>query len=865
MINKINDILFQVDKPARYIGGEMNLADFDKRNPRVKIALAFPDIYDVGMSYFGFKILYELINSFEQFQAERTFAPWLDMEEMMREKNIPLYCVDTFTKVSDFDLIGFTLQNELCQTNVLNMLDLAGLKIKSTERSDAFPLVIAGGPGAYNPEPMSDFIDCFVIGDGEDVIIEILNAVDEFKAKKSNSKEELLRKLARIQGVYVPSFYNITYKDSMAVDKFEKKYPDLADVIEKRIVDISKSDFRAVNPLVPYLKIVQDRFIVEARRGCARGCRFCHAGMTTRPIRERSVEDILELAHCGIENTGFNEVSLLSLSITDHSSIDDVLNCLTDAYSQRMVSVLLPSLRINTFSIELAKKVKEVRKATLTFAPEAGSERLRAVINKHFSEEEFFNVIREVIKAGWKSIKLYFMVGLPTETYEDLDGILDMLKKIRKIAQELKVFQFNINLSLSPFVPKPHTPFQWAQMLDMEEVEKRYRYVESGINFKNVSLKRHNVKGAYIESIFSRGDRRLGKALALAFEKGLKFDSWDKNFDFEKWMNIFEELGINQWYYTNPDLNIKEDILPWDHISCGVDKQYLVKEFNLAQEAKITSDCTLEDCEGCGVCEQDTTNMLSKNKIPDLNKIKELTEKIKSKVYDHSTCPQMRVRIRYTKDGILKYISHLDLIKSLHLLLNRTNLKMSYTQGFNPQIKTQFTPPLPLGFESISEYVDLYLNEPTSPEIILKELVKVNQKHIKFLSVGNISPINSASLESSIISAQYEISVVPFEENKGIFNKKIIDNKINEFFSKDEFIINSVRNFKSKNTDLRQIVQKISVEKINDSAIRFDCTVSMGEKGTYNPLKALNHILNYDLQVIGNCDAVRTGFGFAGA
>lgn len=860
-IKEIEEILLQVVKPGRYVGGEMNLPEFERKNPRVRIVLAFPDVYEVGMSYFGFKILYELINSYDEYQAERVFAPWVDMEDKMRKFKIPLYSLDTFTTVKYFDVIGFTLQHELTYTNILNMINLSGLEIKSCDRQQALPLIIAGGPCAFNPEPLADFVDCFVVGDGEEVIIEILNIVADFKAHTKKTKNDLLKRLAGIKGIYVPSFYNITYKENLAVKKFEKLNKDAPDKIEKKIVDISNGSYPVRKPLVPYLNIIQDRFIIEVRRGCTRGCRFCNAGIITRPVRERAIENILETAQTGIDNTGFKEISLLSLSTTDHTTIEPIVRYLSDAFSGCKVSVTLPSLRIDSFDINLARKIIQVRKSGLTFAPEAGTERLRTVINKPISQKEFFSVIKDIFIAGWRTIKLYFMIGLPTETYEDLDGIAEMVKEIRCIAKKTNARNLQINVTLSPFIPKPDTPFQWESLLEKEEIEKRYRYVKDKIRARNVSVKRHNIEQTFIEAVFSRGDRRLGKALQFAFENGCKFDSWDEIFKSEKWQDVFEKANINPKIYTNPDITF-EDVLPWEHISAGVNKKYLISEKKLSESGVISGDCIYEQCVKCGVCSNSTKNVLAKSKELNLYRINQIVSKVKEKSFYQSRQPLLRVRVKFTKEGILKFISHLDLIKSLNILLSRTNLNLFYTAGFNPQIKIQYSPPLPIGFESKSEYFDVYLSEHTDHYIILGELQNLNQKYLKFIDAQQI-PLNATSLEASIISANYKIIVHPFEENKMFFNKSKLIEKVKEFYSKPEFLIDRKRSKGIKTIDLRKIIYKIYVEENIDSGIVFNCITSMGKRGTFNPLNALDLILELDIEKVGRWNAIRTGFGFA--
>ena len=597
---QFDKLLLSVQKPGRYSGGEINSVVKDKEKVDIRFAFCFPDTYEIGMSHLGMKILYSLFNSRDDIWCERVFAPWTDFEEVLRKNNIPLFALESRDPIKNFDFIGFTLQYEMAYTNVLNMLDLAGLPLKSKDRKDLSPLVVAGGPCTCNPEPLADFVDLFFIGEGEEVDLEVIDLYKEYK-KKGADKEEFLRAAAEIEGVYVPSLY----KDEYNLDGTLKSLTPANGVpktVKKRIIKDMDKSYYPEKFVVPFIEIVHDRAVQEIFRGCIRGCRFCQAGFIYRPVREKSVDTINKQAKCLCENTGYDEISLSSLSTSDYREIEPLLNNLLEWTERKHVSLALPSLRIDNFSDELLEKINHVRRSGLTFAPEAGTQRLRDVINKNITEEEILTTCRTAFAGGYTSVKLYFMLGLPTETDEDLVGIANLGQKIvnefYSMPDKPKGKGVNVSISVSTFVPKPFTPFQFEPQISFEEIRRRQELLKSSITTKKISLSYHDSATSFLEGAFARGDRRLGAVIEKAYRSGCKFDSWTECFDPQKWYDAFTECGLSPEFYANRQREYSETT-PWEHIDVGVTKNFLVKENELAHKNTTTPNCR-EKCGACG-------------------------------------------------------------------------------------------------------------------------------------------------------------------------------------------------------------------------------------------------------------------------
>ena len=600
------DILSSVQKPARYTGGEFASIIKPQDEVEATICLAFPDVYEVGMSYLGFKILYHLLNKQQGVQAERVYAPWIDMEAKMRERNIPLRTLETKKTLKECDIVGFTLQYELSYTNILNMLDLGGVPVLAAERSEEDPLVIVGGPCVYNPEPLADFFDFAIIGEGEEIMAEVMEAYKAWKkAGKPGGRKAFLREVVKISGIYVPSFYEVEYNENLTVKEVRPVNENAPAVVYKRVVrDMNSVDF-PTSPIVPFGEIVHDRIMLEVFRGCSRGCRFCHAGMVYRPVRERRPEVLQDLARKLVDNTGYNEISLVSLSSADYSCLAPMVHSMIEEFKDDRVSVSLPSLRIDSFCVAIAKEVQAVRKSGLTFAPEAGSQKMRDVINKGVTEEDLMNAVGAAFESGWNSVKLYFMIGLPFENDDDVLAIADLARKVQyKYYQVTGKRGCKVTCSASFFVPKPYTAFQWFAQDDLETIRRKQFLLKDEIKtIKNVTLNYHDSKTGIIEAVFARGDRKVGKALLAAWRKGARFDGWSDCFDYERWLEAFAEAGIDKDFYAARQRG-ENEVFPWEHISPGVSRKFLWNEWQKAYAQQLTHDCRRSTCTGCGVCQK---------------------------------------------------------------------------------------------------------------------------------------------------------------------------------------------------------------------------------------------------------------------
>jgi radical SAM family uncharacterized protein len=601
-MKKIDQILPLVQKPARYAGGEWNAVHKEWESVDVRVAFAFPDVYEVGMSYLGLQILYGIVNNRPDALMERVFAPWTDMEEKMREHGIPLFALESRRPVRDFDILAFTLQYELSFSNLVNMLDLSGIPLRTAERDAGHPLVIAGGPCAFNPEPLADFIDLFVIGEGEESIGALLEAFLEARVRGLDRGQFLLE-ASRLPGIYVPSLYQVKYREDGAVLEVSPDRAGVPDRVVKQVVrDMDQAHF-TTRPVVPSTEVVHDRIMLEVMRGCTRGCRFCQAGVIYRPVREKSPETILGQASELVRNTGYDEISLVSLSTSDYTPVRRVITSLIDEHSRQGVSVSLPSLRVDNFSVELAREVQRVRRSSLTFAPEAGTQRLRDVVNKGVTGEDLLAATGSAFRAGWRAVKLYFMIGLPTETYEDLDGIAHLARAVLEEGKKAGVprGKLKVTVSASSFVPKAHTAFQWEPQVSLDELKVKQAYLATRLKTPGIKFNWHDAGVSFLEAVIARGDRRLGATLYEAFKLGCRFDGWTEHFHYQRWMEAFRLAGLDPAWYAGRSYHY-DDVLPWDHIDAGVSRQFLVQEHRQALAGRTTPDCRTGSCPGCGLC-----------------------------------------------------------------------------------------------------------------------------------------------------------------------------------------------------------------------------------------------------------------------
>ena len=597
------NILPYVEKPSRYVGGELNQVIKNPENVNIRFAFCFPDVYEVGMSHLGTRILYHTINERKDTYCERVFAPWPDMETLMRENDIKLFTLETKTPLDKFDMLGFTLQYEMSYTNILNMLDMSGITIRASERGEDEPIIMAGGPCAYNPEPLYDIVDFFEIGEGEEMMDDVLEVYAKHKANGKVNKKEFLREISHIGGIYVPSLYDVSYNEDGTIREFTPKYEDVPAKVKKRIVNDFDSVAFPDEMIVPYTDIVHDRVVLETARGCTNGCRFCQAGMIYRPVREKTTNTLIEQARKALKATGYDEVSLASLSICDYSNIQNLISSLVLEHEADKVGIALPSIRVDAFSVDLIKEIQKVRKTGLTFAPEAGSQRMRDIINKGLTEERILEAAKSAFESGWSTIKLYFILGLPYETTEDAAGIGELAEKMADvyfgIPKDVRNKGLKITVSTSILVPKPFTPFQWAPMARPEIVDERIKAVRGAIKSRSIVYNYHEQETSFMEAVFARGDRRTCDVLIKAFEKGAKFDGWSEYFNMEIWNEAMEECNLDSEFYVYREREYDE-ILPWDFIDIGVNRKYMERENEKAKKAELTKNC-LEGCTGCGI------------------------------------------------------------------------------------------------------------------------------------------------------------------------------------------------------------------------------------------------------------------------
>jgi len=787
----LEDFLPLVTKPARYINNEIHSVHKDLATVRTKVCLFFPDTYEVGMSHLGLRILYQVLNSREDTACERVFSPWTDYEEKLRASGRPLTSLESNLPLASFDIIGVTLQYELSYSNILVGLELGRIPVRSVDRTDDHPIVIAGGPCAVNPMPLSAFIDAFFIGEAEEALHELVEL-----RQKHPGRKEFLAALAAFDGFYVPALG--------------------AKPVKRRVIKDLESAVWPSRPLIPLLKPVHDRVTVEVARGCIRGCRFCQAGIIYRPYRERSPERVTNLLQESIQCTGFDELSLASLSAGDYSSIQPLMEDLVSRYRASRVSISLPSLRIGTLTPEMIRAVAGVRKSGFTLAPEAGTERLRCVINKPLAEQELLDAAAVIFSSGWSVLKLYFMIGMPTETDEDLDGIIRLVTNIFAVGKRSSRRPIQINVSVSTFVPKPHTPFQWFGQATRDEIKAKQAYLDRGLRKRGIALKPHHAETSVLEGAFARGDAAIGRVIEEAVRLGCRFDGWTECFDFKKWIEAFRICGLDPAQYASRSFGIDEQ-LPWQFVQTGVTQEFLKREYNRAIKAEVTPNCRAK-CEACGMACKDggreTFGKPAKTFAPAPIVQPSMTASPSGETL------VTKIRMRYTKIDRLRFLSHLDLMTLVQRAAVRAHIPLAFSQGFNPHPKIAFGPALPVGMESETEYLDMETDAGIDLLSTTKALNNTLPQGMRILEM-RVVPRKAASLSGSIERYAYAVDIPP------AFVRDL-EKRVQEFLSRPAVIVEK----EGKQKDIRPCIEAIAVTLSEGPAL---LSVTLIDQGQIKP------------------------------
>jgi len=784
----IKGLLPFVTRPSRYLGNEVNSSHKDLGKVRLKFALAFPDAYEVGMSHMGLQILYSILNSRDDIACERVFAPWIDMEAILRSKGMPLVSLESGLPLRNFDVIGFSLQYELSFSNVLNMLNLSSIPLLADERDENYPIILGGGPCAFNPEPMAEFFDAILIGEGEEAILEMADIVLRWKEARKD-KGTLLTELSRVPGVYIPSFYKVRYNPDNTIAEIKPLAKEGGRVRKRLIRDLDTID-HPIRPILPFMKVIHDRLTVEIARGCKRGCRFCQAGFTYRPYRERSLDQLEGIIHKGLAATGYEEISLLSLSAGDYSSIRELLTDVMRQYEGENVAISLPSMRIDTLTQQMMDQILRVRKTGFTLAPEAGTHRLRDVINKGIEEDRLFETTWHLSQRGWRSVKLYFMIGLPTEREEDLRAVGDLSGRLRFVRGRGRG-SIHVNTSVSTFIPKAHTPLQWEPQIPLEDILERHSLLKSKLREQGVRLKWQDPHMSLLEGVFARGDRRLSRVLMEAHNVGCRFDGWGEHFQFDLWKRAFDSCGLCMEYYANRGRAFSE-VLPWEHIDSGIEKEFLLRERERGMKGEASPQCSEDSCEGCGACDHNGARLQLRRGIISRPNIRQARRVISP----------MRIRARVFKLGEARFLSHLEMVTTFHRAAKRAHLPVLYSRGFHPLPKISFEGALPLGVESLAELADFELFEPIRTETFLEKLNGELPEGLGVSSLEIISPLRRMRY-----SKEAQWCAFGFSHLNGF------QEKIDAFLERDHVIHTQRRKRGTAEIDLRSMVDRVNIRE----------------------------------------------------